>query len=104
MMAHKTPYSHGWSDAETWMDENPREIWAKSVAKGQLDADEALINALGLESALRAIGYAGPLERTDDGGGREVHPNVSAALAAYCHGWRECVLSACADGAEDSIT
>jgi hypothetical protein len=46
----------GQAHAITWMNENPRSEWGAAIRPGTLGADEALINAFGVNEAARILG------------------------------------------------
>lgn len=46
----------GFADGTTFGEENPREDLERTLAPGQLGADEALINALGVEETAKLFG------------------------------------------------
>lgn len=54
-MANKLAVKHGRIDARTFAQENPDEI-DSAIKPGQLGADEALINALGVDKTAALFG------------------------------------------------
>lgn len=72
----------GIEDAQTFMAETPdRDDWKQAIAPGTLDADEALLNAIGFAGAARLFGVA-------EG------EQLMSACADYSKAWRDTVASA----------
>lgn len=81
--------AHAVEDAETFLNETPREDWEDAIKPGTCDADEGLINACGAE----AVGQMFGLSRVYAKDGSYTH-TMSEALAAYAVAWREAVGAA----------
>jgi hypothetical protein len=72
----------GYADAEAWMSENDRASWAAAASVD--DADDALINALGVVKAAAVLGVA---QAYDDE--RVLTNEAYKAFAAYARAWCE---------------
>lgn len=81
-------YRHGGDDAQTYMDENPGADWKAA----RTCADDALINALGVEKALRAIGFTGRIWDSTAALTDDAHD----AFSEYNRGWAAAIDSALA--------
>lgn len=97
--AHTTKATReGQADAITWMNENPRSEWADAIRPGTLAADEALINALGVEEAAKLLGVSHPYTR----GGFGLTKRAEEAFAAYSRAWAATVREALARNNDES--
>lgn len=84
----------GQSDANTWMNENPRSDWEGAIRPGTLGADEALINALGVNEAAKFLGVARPHVNG------ELTKKAYEAFRAYARAWTATVEHALKSGSK----
>lgn len=84
----------GQSDATTWMNENPRSSWAATIRAGTLGADEALINALGVNEAAQLLGVQRPYVNG------ELTKKAYEAFRTYARAWAATVERALKSGSK----
>src|SRR3982751_6335963 len=82
----------GRSDAVTWMTENPRSAWPDAIRPGTSGADEALINAMGVNEAARFLGVQRPYVKD------ELTKKAYAAFRAYARAWATTIEGALESG------
>lgn len=86
----------GQADANTWMAENPHGAWARAIRPGTLGADEALINAMGVEEAAVFLGVPRPHV---DG---ELTKSAYKAFRDYARAWTATIEQALKSGPKSS--